>query len=370
MPDDRAPGLDGFGGAFYKRAWPVIKRDILAGLLKLGVGDGRGFARLNRAMITLIPKRPDASEIKDYRPISLVHSFSKLFSKLIANRLCGRLDELVSPNQSAFVKGRALHDNFMLVRQVARRINQQRQPGILLKLDLSRAFDTISWAFLFEVLRAMGFGELFLKWIALLLYTANTKVSVNGVPGARIHHARGLRQGDPTSPLLFVVGMEVLTRIFIEASHAQLLSNLARISPLQRISIYADDAVVFLKPQSHEVFAVKELLSLFSEASGLRVNFGKTTATLIRGGLEEENIVRTEMGCTIANFPIRYLGLQLALCPLTKAEWQPMLDGVIHCAPAWQRGLIGRPGRLILIKSVITKTNPPHTHRGGTDLAS
>jgi hypothetical protein len=109
------------------------------------------------------------------------------------------------------VRGRCLHDNFVLVRQVARRINTRRCPGVLLKIDLSWAFDLVSWAFLFEALRYMGFGDLFLKWIALLLQTANTKVTVNGVQGARIQHVRGLRQGDPTSPMLFVVGMEVLT---------------------------------------------------------------------------------------------------------------------------------------------------------------
>jgi hypothetical protein len=186
MPGDRAPGPDGFIGAFYQRAWPVIKSDIMACLWKLGAGDGRGFARLNRALITLIPKKPDATVIGDYRPISLVHSFAKLFSKLIANRLRGRLGDLVSANQLAFVKGRCLHDNFMLVRQVARKINLRRQTGVLLKLDLTRAFDTMSWGFLQEVLTSMGFGQLFIKWIALLLSTANTKVTVNGVPGRRI----------------------------------------------------------------------------------------------------------------------------------------------------------------------------------------
>jgi hypothetical protein len=124
---DRAPGPDGFTGAFYQRAWPVIKRDIIAGLLKLSVGDGRGFARLNRALITLIPKKLDAMEVKDYRPISLVHSFAKLSSKIMANRLRRRLGDVVSTNQSAFVQGRSLHDNFILVRQVERKINQQRQ---------------------------------------------------------------------------------------------------------------------------------------------------------------------------------------------------------------------------------------------------
>jgi hypothetical protein len=126
MPGDRAPGPDGFTGAFYQRAWPIIKPDILAGLMKLCVGDGRGFARLNRALITLIPKGPEAMETKDFRPISLVHSFAKLFSKIIANRLRPRLGEIVIMNQSAFIKHRSLHDNFVLVRQVARKINMRR----------------------------------------------------------------------------------------------------------------------------------------------------------------------------------------------------------------------------------------------------
>jgi hypothetical protein len=217
LPSDRAPGPDGFTGAFYQRAWPVIKHDIMAGRLKLGVGYGRGFGRLNRALITLIPERRDAMEIKDFRPISLVHSFSKLFFKLLANRLRGRLGELVSMNQSAFVKKRSLHDNFVLVRQVARKINSRRNTGVLLKLDLSRAFDSLSWSFLFEVLRRMGFGDRFLKWIAVLLYTTNTRVLVNGVPGGRIVHGRGLRQGDPTSPMLFVAAMEVLSAVIKKA---------------------------------------------------------------------------------------------------------------------------------------------------------
>jgi hypothetical protein len=266
---DRAPGPDGFTGAFYQRAWPIIKGDILAGLFKLSVGDGRGFARLNRALITLVTKKQD--EVKDYRPISLVHSFAKLFSKIMANRLRSRLSEVVSTNQSAFVRGRSLHDNFILVRQVARKINLQRQSGVLLKLDLTRAFDSISWSFLFEVLRRMGFGERFLKWVSLLLNTANTRVLVNGVPGGRIVHVRGLRQGDPTSPMLFVAAMEVLTAAVKKAVERQLFAGLAGITALQRVSVYADDVVIFCKPLATELEAVKAILRMFGEASGLSV---------------------------------------------------------------------------------------------------
>jgi hypothetical protein len=98
----------------------------MAAALKLYVGDGRGFGKLNQALITLIPKKPDAKLVGDYRPISLVHSFSKLFSKLLANWLKLRLGEVISSNQSAFIKGRFLHDNFLLVRHLARKISAQR----------------------------------------------------------------------------------------------------------------------------------------------------------------------------------------------------------------------------------------------------
>jgi hypothetical protein len=98
MPQDRAPGPDCFIGIFYQKAWSVIKHDVMAAILKLFVGDGKGFGRLNQALITLIPKKEDAILVGDFRPISLVHSFSKLFSKLLANRLKFRLGELITAN--------------------------------------------------------------------------------------------------------------------------------------------------------------------------------------------------------------------------------------------------------------------------------
>jgi hypothetical protein len=218
LPPDRAPGPDGFIGLFYQKAWSIIKGDMMAAVLKLAVGDGRGFDKLNRSLITLIPKRGDAVEVGDFRPISLVHSFGKLFSKLVANRLRIKLGDLVSFNQSAFVKGRCLHDNFLLVRQVAWKLQQRKVKGFFLKLDIARAFDSLSLPFLFQVLTQLGFGVIFRSWIGTLLRTASVKVLVNGVPGRSIRLVRGLRQGDPTSPQLFVLAMEVLTLCIVKAA--------------------------------------------------------------------------------------------------------------------------------------------------------
>jgi hypothetical protein len=326
----------------------------MAAVLKLYVGDGRNFGKLNCAYITLVPKKSDAEEVGDYRPISLVHSFAKLFSKLLANRLRPKMEKLVSCNQSAFIKGRNLHDNFLLVRQLARKIHISKEKGVLLKLDISRAFDSLSWSFLLEILRRMGFPDCWLQWIQIALRTASTKLLVNGAPGRKIWHARGVRQGDPLSPQLFVLAMEAVTLLFCQAAARGLLSPIGRCSQVQRLSIFADDVVVFVKPTVRDLVTVRELLRIFGDASGLRVNCSKTAATMIRGAELERERVSAILTCQIADFPIRYLGLQLALKPLTRAQWQPMIDAAVKIVPPWQRGLITKAGRVVLVQAVMT----------------
>jgi hypothetical protein len=141
----------------------------------------------------LLKKKEDSEEIKDYRPISLIHSFSKLVAKCLANRLAKHLDALVRPNQSAFIRGRCIHDNFRSTQLTCWFLHFVKRPSILLKVDITKAFDTVSWAFLLELLEHMGFSRRWRDWISALLSTASTKILLNGRPGSRIYHARGLR---------------------------------------------------------------------------------------------------------------------------------------------------------------------------------
>jgi hypothetical protein len=159
--------------------------------------------------------------------------------------------------------------------------------------------------------------------------------------------------------MLFVIAMEVLTKAVSLAVEHDLLQPLAGITPLQRISIYVDDVVMFCKPVKLELAAVKQILYLFGNASGLHVNYRKSAATMIRGGEAEAKLVATELGCDIVPFPIRYLGLQLSLRPLTKAQWQPALDNIKRMLPAWQRSLIAKESRLTLVKAVL-QARPMH----------
>jgi hypothetical protein len=117
LPSDKAPGPDGYTSRFYKSSWPIIKTNIMAAISCVWAKKFRYMRALNSAYITLLPKTKEASHVKDYRPISLVHSFAKLVTKILANRLAGRLQQMVSLSQSTFIKKRFIQDNFVLVQQ-------------------------------------------------------------------------------------------------------------------------------------------------------------------------------------------------------------------------------------------------------------
>lgn len=163
MPLDKAPGPDGFTGRFFATCWEVIKEDLLRAFGSFYHGDMNGLSAINKAIVSLLPKIDGASEIRDFRPVSLVHGAIKIFVKILSNRLALELPGLVGKHQSAFVKGRSIHDNYMLVQCTTRRLNTLKEPTFMLKLDISKAFDSVQWPFLIQIMRSMGFGA---RWMA------------------------------------------------------------------------------------------------------------------------------------------------------------------------------------------------------------
>jgi mannosylglycoprotein endo-beta-mannosidase len=354
MPSDKAPGPDGFTGCFYKTCWAIIKKDIMAAISAIWSRKLANFGVLNSAYITLLPKMEGAEQPKDFRPISLVHSFAKLVTKLLANRLAPKLQQMVSPVQSAFIKGRFIQDNFMLVQQTARFLHQQKEPRILLKLDISKAFDSVSWSFLLELMQQLGFGQIWRDIISGLLCSSSTQVLMNGSPGDRIFHRRGLRQGDPLSPMLFILVMDVLGHMISKAASDGLLLPLSR-RPLQhRIYIYADDVVLFLRPAVEEINVTMDILNLFGEATGLRTNLQKSNVLPIRCKENELAIVQSLLPCALTDFPCKYLGLPLSLKKLTKEQVQPIIDRIADQLPGWKANLMTKAGRMVQVQFVLT----------------
>jgi hypothetical protein len=209
-PKEKAPGPDGYIGLFFAKCWEIIKEDIIRAMDQFYVLNQQGMHLMNHAYVVLIPKVDNPQKVNDYRPISLIHSFAKLVSKLLAARLAPELDHLISANQTAFIRKRSIHDNFVFVQEVIKDLHRRKIPSLFIKLDISKAFDTVNWPYLLQILSHLGFGQRWRDWIANLWCSASSSFLINGQPGKKILHCREVRQGDPLSPMLFLLAMEPL----------------------------------------------------------------------------------------------------------------------------------------------------------------
>jgi hypothetical protein len=304
LPQDKAPGPDGFTGHFFKKCWPTIRADVMAAINSFYNNRNRDLNLLNKANIVLIPKKDGIEEISDFRPISLIHAVAKIITKTLALRLAPFMNSIISPCQSAFIKRRSIHDNFLYVRNLTRRFHKSKTLSLLIKLDISKAFDSVRWDYLLSVLEWRGFPARWREWIASLLTSSMSRVILNGSPLDSIHHGRGLRQGDPLSPLLFILAIDPLHRILQVATERGLLSKLKGRAASFRVSMYADDAVIFLKPTIRDVDNLKRILANFGEVTGLQTNLRKTSVTPISCDSVDLDAVLANLPLTRASFPI------------------------------------------------------------------
>jgi hypothetical protein len=132
-------------------------------------GDYRGLHVANQALITLLSKHAEAVEVKDFRPTSLIHSVAKLVAKVLSVRLAPRMPRIIGTHQSVFIRGRCLHDNFQLVQCTPRWLNALKSPALMVKLGIRKAFDTVDWAFLLQIMRKLGFGPRWTTMVVALL---------------------------------------------------------------------------------------------------------------------------------------------------------------------------------------------------------
>jgi hypothetical protein len=160
-PKEKAPGPDGFIGAFFSSCWEIVKEDLINVIDQFYMLNQQSLHFLNQALVVLIPKMDTPQKVLDFRPISLTHSFAKIISKLLANRLSPELDHLISINQSAFIKKRCIHDNFIYVQEVIKDLHKKKISALFMKLDISKAFDAVNWAYLLSIMEHLGFG---MRW--------------------------------------------------------------------------------------------------------------------------------------------------------------------------------------------------------------
>jgi hypothetical protein len=300
-----------------------------------------------------LPKKEVVEEIADFRPISLIHAIAKIIAKMLALRLAPHMNELISNAQSAFIKKRSIHDNFLYVKNLASKFNKAKTPALLFKLDIRKAFDSVRWEYILDLLQRRGFPAHFRDWVTALFSTATSRVLLNGIAGAPIMHGRGLRQGDLLSPLLFVLAIDPITQILEEATRVGLLHKLRGRGVILRTSLYADDADIFVAPIKDDILNLASILQSFGEVTGLCTNFLKSSVVPIRcGEIDLDNILEG-IPAMRATFPLRYLGLPLSVWSLRRRDFQHLEDKCAGRLPTWNGKLVNMAGRVSLVKSVL-----------------
>ncbi|GJZ53263.1 RNA-directed DNA polymerase, eukaryota [Tanacetum coccineum] len=273
---DKSSGPNGYTFGFYRKFWSIIENDVYAAV-KHFFNHGDIPAGCNASFIALIPKIPDANLVKDFRPISLIGSTYKIIAKILANRLVVVLGDIVNEVQSAFIAGRQILDGPFILNEVLHWCNKKKKKSLIFKVDFEKAYDSVRWDFLDDVLKKFGFGNKWCNWIQCCLKSSRGSILVNGSPTEEFQFFKGLKQGDPLSPFLFILIMESLHLSFQRVIDAGLFKgiNLNHSLCLSHM-FYADDAVFVGQWSDGNINTLIHVLDCFYHASGLRINMRKS----------------------------------------------------------------------------------------------
>ena len=357
MEGDKAPGPNGFTMAFIHKCWRVVEADVMAVFKhfhKYSVFE----KSLNASFLTLIPKISSAVNIKDFRPISLVGSIYKLLSKVLANRLRVVLDSLISETQNSFVGGRQILDSVLIANECLDSRLKCHSPGVVCKLDIEKALDHVNWDALLYLLNRMGFGLKWREWIKACISTVRFSVLVNGSPTGFFGSSRGLRQGDPLSPLLFLLTMEVLSRILKKIEDSGLLRGFQG-GPVNSIEVhishllFADDTILFYDASRDQLLSIRLAFSCFQAFTGLKVNVGKSEIVPV-GEVGNIDDLADILCCRVGSLPMKYLGMPLRASFKTASIWNPILEKMEKKLSGWKHLYLSKGDRLTLLKSTLS----------------
>ncbi|XP_071677232.1 uncharacterized protein [Lolium perenne] len=355
MRVETAPGPDGWPVIFFKKFWALTKPHILAILNGFALGRV-DIARLNFGVLSLIPKVQGADDIRQFRPIALINVIFKFVAKAYAIRVSPIAHRIISRAQSAFIKGRHILEGIVSLQEIIHETKSRKLRGVFLKLDFEKAFDRVNWQFLREVLHRKGFDPGWVHRAMSLVSGGQTAITVNGEVGNYFRNGRGVRQGDPLSPLLFDFAVEALAAILQAASRAGHIAGLVPhlveggITHLQ----YADDTIIMLQPDALGLANLKFLLLCFENMSGLRINFHKSEVMVLGSTDLEQEAIANLLNCKKGSFPFTYLGLPISDRAIKASDWGPLTTRVGRRADPWMGKFMSSAARLTLINACLS----------------
>ena len=306
MNNSKNPGSDGFTAEFFKFFWKDLGIFILNSINYAYKNDSLSVTQ-KQGVITCLPK-PNKNKhfLKNWRPISLLNVVYKMMSSVIANRLKSVLDKVISNDQKGFISGRFIGENIRLIYDILFESKQQNIPGLLVSIDFQQAFDSISWKFIDKTLDYLNFGPSFKKWIKLFQKGSESCILQNGYMSDYFTLQRGCRQGDPISPYIFILCVEVLGKMIKNDKEVRGI----RINETEfKLSQYADDTQIFLDGSKESMEKLMSILQTFYRMSGLKVNEEKTKALWVGSMSKSHKQICPEYNLDWEQKPIKILGV-------------------------------------------------------------
>ena len=302
----------------------------------------------------------------DFRPISLCNVVYKLISKVLANHLKVILPQIISENQSKFLSGRLITDNVLVTFELMHYLEHKKEGKegfVAIKLDMSKVYDKVEWDFIKQVMEKMGFHE---KWVELIMHCitfVSYSILVNGVAYGSITPTRGLRQGDPISPYIFLLCVDGFSSLINDVARNHRISgvSICRVCPKITHLFFADNSLLFCKANSQECQNLIDILQLYEAASGQKINADKSSVFFSNNTLDDRRSeVLNMLGPMQDTRHKKYLRLPLIIGKSKVKIFAEIKERVERKLSGWKKKMLSVGGREILIK-VFAQAIPTYT---------
>ncbi|GKD68870.1 RNA-directed DNA polymerase, eukaryota [Tanacetum coccineum] len=351
--ENKSPGPDDFTFEFFCKFWDVVGPDLCI-VVQWFFEHGSFATGCNSSFVVLVPKTLDPKVINDYRPISLIGCLYKVVTKFLASHLLMVISDLISDVQTTFLPNRQILDGPFIINEILARCKIRSQQAMIFKVDFAKAYDSIRWDYLDDVLHSFGFGFKWRSWVRGNLVSSKASILVNGSPTSEFQAYCGLKQGDPLAPFLFILVMESLHLSFSRAIDAGIFTGIKLDSSLTISHLFYADAAVFIGEWSNDnLKGILNILRCFSLLSGLSINLNKSH--LLGVGIPD-NLVSAaaySLGCLVMKSSFKYLGVRVGgIMSLVKA-WDETVTKLRKRLSKWKLKTLSIGGRLTLLKSVL-----------------